>query len=144
METATVTLPPRQSSDSLSDAQPYDIDDAMRKLRSQLALLRKYFPDVPLDQLERSMDQTESDLKQHARRVAHPGSSPGETSASVAQAKRLTRASFQEDLHQALQELRAAHPSLSVEHLLALLKKKRPLLWAEVQRIEAASAQEGD
>jgi hypothetical protein len=114
----------------------------MSKLRSQIALLRRYFPDVDTSNLEESLAVTERDLRQHAARVARPGSSPGETSASVAQARRMMRASLQDDLHQAMGELRGDYPGLSAEHLLALLKKTRPLLWAEAQRVEAEQARE--
>ena len=65
-------------------------------------------------------------------------------SALLEQHKRWCREALQDDLHQAFEEIRASHPGLSVEHILALLKKLRPALWAEVQRVEAASAVEGD
>jgi len=65
-------------------------------------------------------------------------------SASVEQVRRMFRESLQEDARQAFAEIKAAHPGLSVEHLMMLLKKKRPLLWAEMQRVEAAAAQEND
>jgi hypothetical protein len=65
-------------------------------------------------------------------------------SALLEQHKRWFRESLQEDLYRAFAEIKAAHPGLSVEHLMMLLKKKRPRLWDEVQRVEAASAQEGD
>jgi len=61
---------------------------------------------------------------------------------SVEQLKRVFRESLQSDLYQAFEEIKAAYPGLSVEHLMALLKKKRPLLWAEMQQVEAASVQE--
>jgi hypothetical protein len=60
----------------------------------------------------------------------------------VIQVRRLMFESLQSDLHQAMGELRADYPGLSPEHLLALLRRKRPALWLEMQRVEAASAQE--
>jgi hypothetical protein len=60
-------------------------------------------------------------------------------SALLEQHKRWCREVLQSDLHDAFEEIKAAHFGLSVEHLMTLLNKK--MLWAEVQRVEAASAQ---
>jgi hypothetical protein len=65
-------------------------------------------------------------------------------SALLEQHKRWCREALQSDLREAFEEIKAAHPGLSVEHLMMLLKKKRPQLWAEVQRVEAAAAKESD
>jgi hypothetical protein len=121
MSTATNLTPPSASSDSLDDVKPYNIDQAMALLKSQIALLRKYFPDVDTTNLEESLAVTERDLRQHAAHVSRPGSSPGEESPALRQAKAALRGQLQSDLHAKLTALRQAHPSLPTEDLMMLL-----------------------
>jgi hypothetical protein len=60
-------------------------------------------------------------------------------SALLEQHKRLFREFLQNDLHEALLEIKASHPGMRVEDLMQLLRKKRPDLWQEGVAIEDAS-----
>jgi len=55
------------------------------------------------------------------------------------QHKRWCREALQTDLHEALLEIKASHPGMRIEDLMQLLRKKRPDLWQEGQRLEEAS-----
>jgi hypothetical protein len=74
--------------------------------------------------LEESLAVTERDLRQHAAHVAHSGSSPGEDSPSVRQAKAIFRQVMLEDMRIALAEVRRSHPKLSIEHCMEILKRE--------------------
>ena len=62
---------------------------------------------------------------------------------SVIAAKRLFRAVLQNDFREALAELRASHPGLSVEDPTQVLRRERPALWQEGQRLDETLAGHG-
>jgi hypothetical protein len=112
----------------------FDVDQAMRTLRSQVALLRKYFPNADLTNLLKGLDDTEEDLKMHQRYVEE--SKPVTESPSVKAAKALIRQVTLEDMHTALMEVRKALPRLAIEHCMEILKREQPQLVQAAQRME--------
>jgi hypothetical protein len=60
-------------------------------------------------------------------------------SPSVIAARKLVRDSVTTDLRGALLEIKAAHPGMRIEDLMQLLRRERPSLWQEGQRLEEAS-----
>ena len=60
-------------------------------------------------------------------------------SALLEQHKKWFRESLQADLREELAQLRASYPTMSIEHLMGMLRKRKPLLMAEAERVEAAA-----
>jgi hypothetical protein len=60
-------------------------------------------------------------------------------SASVEAVKKMFRDSVEADLREALMEIKASHPGMRIEDLMQLLRRERPSLWPEGQRLEEAS-----
>jgi hypothetical protein len=114
----------------------FDIDAALELLRNKIRQIKRFFPNVDTTNLEESLRKTEEDLRQHARHVAHPGSSPGEDSPSVRQAKAMFRQVTLEDMRVALAEVRRSHPKLSIEHRMEILMREQPELVQAAQRME--------
>jgi hypothetical protein len=140
MKTATNLKPPSQSSESLA-GQPYDLEAAISEMRTKISLMQRYFPNADLTNLRKGLADAERDLRKH-QQIVEDFDREQEESQSVKQAKAMFKASLQEDLREELQKLRASYPTMSIEHLMTLLRRKKPALMAEADRVEAEQAQE--